>query len=407
MRSLRGLAVLAVAVGLAVGCGSAAPPGASSTSSSHAATSAPGGGSAPAPSRPAPASTSTTAPPASSAAVPANFEPVSASFWSPAQGVALGGVGCTAQRHACTARLAVTADGGAHWRFVTAPDVRLFNSAGDILTQSSAVGGVVFADRLDGWLYGPGLYATHDGGAHWSKIVLGGDIISSLGGGVATMAVSSGSTYAVVSPDPFYGKPDELYKSPARRNAWARAGRMTATLATFATSGRAAWFASGAGFGAPATPLWATADGVHWHQYPFACPASYGLQSIAAASLSDLVFLCTGESSMGHTEKQVLRSADGGKTGHLVGPAPLPGVGGVLAVPPHSSAVITLAAEYFLYRSADGGKTWKTVLFYGGGAAWSSLSYVSRMVGSVVVSSGGQWLLRTTDAGLTWHRIAF
>ena len=340
------------------------------------------------------------------AAVPADFEPVSASFWSPAQGVALGGAGC-AGGNACTARLAVTADGGAHWRFLTAPDVRLFNNAGNGLTQSSRVSGVVFADRLDGWLYGPGLYATHDGGARWQRISLGGNIVPSLGGGVTAMAASAGTAWAVVYPDPFHGLADELYRSPAGRNAWARAGRMTAAQAVFATSGRAAWFAPGAGFSAPATHLWATADGVHWHQYPFACPGSYGLASIAAASPSDLVFLCTGESATGHTEKEVLRSANGGKTEHLVGPAPLGGVGGVIAVPPRGSAVITLAAEYFLYRSADGGKTWKTVLFYDGGATWSSLSYVSGTVGSVVVSSGGQWLLRTTDAGLTWHRIAF
>lgn len=68
MRSLRGLAVLALAVGLAAGCGSTAPPGASSTPSSRATTSTPGGGTNPAPSRPAPTSTSTTAPPAPSAA---------------------------------------------------------------------------------------------------------------------------------------------------------------------------------------------------------------------------------------------------------------------------------------------------------------------------------------------------
>ena len=147
--------------------------------------------------------------------------------------------------------------------------------------------------------------------------------------------------------------------------------------------------------------------GARWHQYPFACPGNYGLQSIAAASPSDLVFLCTGESSAGHTAKEVLLSVNGGKTEHLAGPAPLAGVGGVIAVPPRRRVVITLAAEYFLYRSADGGKTWKTVLFYSGGAIWSSLSYVSRTVGSAVVSSGGHWLLRTTDAGLTWHRIAF
>ena len=66
MRSLSGLAVLAVAVGLAAGCGSTAQPGASSTPSGRAATVTPGGGPKPAPSRPAPAST--TAPSAPSAA---------------------------------------------------------------------------------------------------------------------------------------------------------------------------------------------------------------------------------------------------------------------------------------------------------------------------------------------------
>lgn len=338
------------------------------------------------------------------AAVPANFEPVSASFLSPARGVVLGGAGC-AGGHACRARLAATTDGGAHWHYLKAPDVRLFNIAGNSLTQASRVDGVVFTSRRNGWLYGPGLYATHDGGAHWRRISLGGDIVPSLGGGVVTMAASSGTAYAVVSPDPFHGKRDELYRSPAGRNAWARVGRMTAELATFAVSGRAAWFATGAGSSLSATHLWATADGVHWHRYPLGCPGSYGLQSIAAASTSHVVFLCTGESSIANTAKEVLRSVNGGKTEHLIGPAPTGGIGGVIAVPPHRSKVITLAPEYFLYRSADGGKTWKQVL---SGTAWNSLSYVSRTVGWVVLSSGGHGqLLRTTDAGRTWHRVAF
>ncbi len=118
------------------------------------------------------------------------------------------------------------------------------------------------------------------------------------------------------------------------------------------------------------------------------------------------MFLCTGESATGRTAKEILRSVNGGRTEHLTGLAPSGGVGGVIAVPPRRPQVVSLAAEYFLYRSADGGNTWKQILFYGGGAVWHSLSYASRTVGWVVVASGDQ-LLRTTDAGLTWHQVRF
>ncbi len=72
MRSRRSLAMLAVAVGLVAGCGTAASPGASSTPSGQTATSATGSETNPAPSESASASTSpstsTTAPPTPSAA---------------------------------------------------------------------------------------------------------------------------------------------------------------------------------------------------------------------------------------------------------------------------------------------------------------------------------------------------
>jgi hypothetical protein len=302
-----------------------------------------------------------------------------------------------------------TSDGGARWHVVTAPDFRLFNVGGDLLNQASRVSGVVITSRRDGWLYGPGLYATHNGGARWRRISLGGDIRPSLGGGVVAMAASAGTAWAVVSPDPFHGKPDELYRSPVGRNAWARVGAMTAQAATFAVSGKAAWF--GPSTVGTRTYLWATTDGVHWHHYPFRCPPGYGLASIAAASASHVVFLCTGESFTGHTYKEVLRSVNGGRTEHLVGPAPLGGVGGVIAVPPHRSKVITLADEYFVYRSADGGKTWKTVLVNLSGGSWMSLSFVSKTAGWAVqngTSTGpGHQLLRTSNAGATWHRVRF
>ena len=75
--------------------------------------------------------------------------------------------------------------------------------------------------------------------------------------------------------------------------------------------------------------------------------------------------------------------------------------------------MITLAAASgasFLDRSANGGKTWTELTVTGGGWPWSSLSYVSRTVGWVVLGgpgSGGSRLLRTSDAGRTWHQIGF
>jgi hypothetical protein len=345
------------------------------------------------------------------AAVPVGFAPVSASFLSPARGFVLGAVNCQIQR-GCRARLAVTADGAARWHAVAAPRVRLFDAGGNSLAQASRVSDVMFSSRRNGWLYGPGLWATHDGGRHWRRIVLGGNVVPSLGGGVVAMAAAAGNVYAVVAPDPFHGKPQELYRSPAGQDAWARVGTMTGDpFASLAVSGKAAWFGT-------STHLWATADGVRWHEYPFACPGTgYGLSGIAAASHSHVVFLCADATGMFHTGKEVLRSVNGGKTEQLAGQPPVGGdTTGAIAVPPHHSKVIAIAVitpgPDFLYRSASGGKAWTEITIPGtsGGVNMNSLSYLSRTAGWVVAGSPGEppdQLLRTTDAGRTWHPVTF
>src|SRR5579863_1148319 len=48
------------------------------------------------------------------------FAVASASFWSPARGVALGGVAC-GNGTPCAARLMITSNGGTRWRFLRAP----------------------------------------------------------------------------------------------------------------------------------------------------------------------------------------------------------------------------------------------------------------------------------------------
>lgn len=337
---------------------------------------------------------------AGQAAVPASFQPVAASFSTPASGVVLGGVGCL-PRQLCRARLAATADGGARWRYLTAPDVWL--SAPAVASSSPQVSQVVFAGQRDGWVYNqyvsPVLWATHDGGAHWRQLSLGGDI--------RALEASAGTVYAVVSGP----SGDELLRSPVGRNAWSRVGTMTGS--SLAVSGKAAWFGA-------STYLWVTTDGVQWHKYPFRCPAGLTLAGIAPASSSHVAFLCDLGEGMFQTFKETLRSVNGGRTEFLTGQAPRPGDVYGFAAPPNRSMVLTIAAVTpgpdYLYRSGNGGRTWASITIPGTGSGLSvgSLSYVSRTVGWLVagqVKASQQVptdsLLRTSDAGLTWSLVRF
>lgn len=347
---------------------------------------------------------------AAAAPVGAGFIPVAASFQSPASGFVLGGVNCAGTRP-CAARLAATTTGGARWHFAGTPHVRL----------ASAVSGVLFADGRDGWLYGQQLWSTHDGGAHWRAL--------SLGVSVVNMAVSAGTVYAVVQQNKTVTSPWVLFRSSVGADAWTRVGTFTSGPrpnvgpgAGLAVSGRAAWFGSN-------STLWATADGAHWHKVRFQCPRKgYGLSDMAAASPSDVVFVCIAPGGLGNTFNQVLTSADGGKTVH-----PAPGVLGgngayIVAVPPGRASVISgggSVSTTVLSRSVDGGKTFQYFTVPasdgGGGTPLNSLSYVNRTVGWVVV--GGTYqingtpvtygvytpgaLLRTSNAGATWNKVAF
>jgi hypothetical protein len=328
------------------------------------------------------------------AAVPADFQPVAASFISTTRGFVLGTVGC--RPHAfCKARLIRTTDDGMHWRFLTAPDVLVTDPSR--VPRHRDISDLAFAGRRTGWLFGPGLWVTRDAGGRWRRLAIGGQ--------VALMAVSSGTVYAVVIPP--RSASTRLYASPAGKNAWTRIPGVTAGPdASLAVFGRAAWFGSG-------STVWATADGRHWHKHPFACSGTfYQLTDIAAASTSLVRFLCTDTADFNTAEEgmEVMTSSDGGTTEHLSGrTAPITGDGGVIAMPPGSRAVITFAtsvgAPSWIGRSADGGKTLRRVAFFRAGGFWRSLGYVSRTQAWIV--RGTAALLHTSDAGRTWHKVPF
>lgn len=169
------------------------------------------------------------------------FAPVSASFVSAGTGFVLGTRGCA--RSSCAARLVKTTNGGRTWTALPAPAVPLTG-------PRQATRTVRFADSGNGWLFNPGLWATHNGGRHWQRIYLPGTVVA--------MAASAGTVLASVSP--YTGGPSRLYQSPAGTSRWTLvpgvvpAGHLT-------LYGHAGWAGSEPG-------LWGTTDLRHWHKLP-------------------------------------------------------------------------------------------------------------------------------------------
>jgi hypothetical protein len=330
------------------------------------------------------------------------FSVVAASFVSPDSGFALGGAaGCEVPAQPCAARLLATVNGGRSWRHVPVPPVVVGRS----------VISVLFATRRDGWLYGPGLWSTHDGGARWRRL--------SVGGAVLDMAAGAGEVYAEVSAPSQLG-PEKLYRSPVGSDAWARVGRLTSgprpngglgDAAGLAVSGRSAWFGSN-------STLWTNSGGGRWHRIAFSClQRHYSMIDIAAASPRDVDFLCIAPPiGEGGQANAVLKSADGGATVHPAGGAPGGGCCWEIAMPPGRARVISEIANdpvATIARTGNAGRTWAWVNWPREGIL-SSLAYVSPAVGWVVAGPGSSpdgsplpygSLLRTTNDGLSWHKV--
>jgi hypothetical protein len=90
------------------------------------------------------------------------FRPTSVTFVGPFTGAVLGQARCGPRW--CTSMAGTTSYGGS-WSRVGAPPAGPPHGG-------SGVSQVRFLNLTDGWAFGPELWATHDGGAHWTKISL-------------------------------------------------------------------------------------------------------------------------------------------------------------------------------------------------------------------------------------------
>src|SRR6202022_985731 len=88
------------------------------------------------------------------------MEVLDLSFVDPFHGWAIGSI-CL-QPSDCRLQLRITSDGGRTWNAEKAPAEQALGNEGGWQIR--------FDNVNDGWLYGPRLYATHDGGLTWRDV---------------------------------------------------------------------------------------------------------------------------------------------------------------------------------------------------------------------------------------------
>lgn len=333
---------------------------------------------------------------------PPGFEANSASFVSAQVGYVLGARGCSIMP--CKARMEKTVDGGKHWTKVPMPAVKLVPSFSD--SPRSAVGSVRFENARDGWVFGPGLWATTNGGSRWHRVTLAGNVIA--------LAASNGTVFAVTEPVRGGLLQSKLFKSKVGTTKWTRVPGVVPQdgLTVF---GRSVWAGIASSVGPAA---WRSTDsGKHWTKLSFRCPKSHPSASpIAAASPNNVALGCSnhGVPQPGMSFKDVFTSTNGGRTFHLMGHPGVLGQIRTLAMPPGHPKLITIAADSgatFLYQSRNGGKTWTTTTFFDGGLQTRDLAYVSATTGYLVHFNGGPaivntlGLMKTVNAGKTWTNV--
>ena len=373
--------------------------------------------------------------PAASALPPAppDFAATTVTFVGTQTGYVLGQAGTPGQcgppkPDICTS-MAGTNDGGRTWHGVKPPVTGAPQG-------SAGVSQLRFYDTSDGWAFGPGLWATHDGktwnmvgtrgrrvlaletagqrvfavwahcagtGSAWAagcmsaglysaapgsdqwSPVPGVGTISGPGGTASAALVLTGSRGYLLAPD------GVLYRGPvSSAGAWQQVNSTTGGGTGGASAGASPGATAGA---APCAPGSAQADG-----QPSAA-------LLAATTADGLVLVCPGTASGGSQPKAVYTSADGGQTWQQTGTAPAAGT--ATSVAGTTAGAIVLATTDGIQVSQDGGATWTAAR---GPLPASGLRYVGMTTPdqgvAVPADAGLHTVWFTRDGGLTWQESA-
>ena len=326
--------------------------------------------------------------------------PNSVTFVSLQMGWVLGSAPCGSGT--CLA-LVRTLNAGRTWSAAQAPPT-LFSPASG---PDQGVSQVRFADAHDGWAFGPQLWSTHDGGAHWRETSLT-DVwsLEAAAGHVHAVAlVPSTNNYALES-------------SVTTSDAWVTTGSLQLgagpvpmpDLVLQATTG---WVVENDRTVVAGAHL-VSGRWVAWHA---PCATNGGAAVVGAATVSSLVAVCEqgiwGPS--GYSGPPAVRayfSSNGGAT--FYGGGTVPGQanasGTVVASPSPGVAVtdILTNTKRGLVETFNNGASWHVVASVSPRAMFTYLGFTSSSQGVAIESNGAaSALLMTFDGGRMWAPVRF
>jgi photosystem II stability/assembly factor-like uncharacterized protein len=345
------------------------------------------------------------------APVPANFRPSSVTFIGTQTGWVIGQAGTPghcATRY-CTS-VAWTLNAGRTWTGLPAPVTGAADGA-------TGVSQIRFLNGVNGWAFGPQLYATHDGGHGWARVGTDGLRVTDLetvdGRAFALFASCTGTGPAFAAHCSSY----TLYSSPASADHWTPVGSATSGLSS-GLSGAAASLMLTETRGyllGPDRMLYSgpVNSGTPWQAVArIPCPVGQPLAGgqptgalLAAANTANLVLACASSSTPGTQQaKQIFTSADGGLTWQNAGAAPGLGLATSVAATPDGTYVLATGQGIDVRPAGSG--AWRAATLTGpmpaGGFGYVGMTTDAQGIALPADPAAGTvWF--TFDGGQTWQ----
>lgn len=351
----------------------------------------------------------------------AGFEPSSASFISSKIGFVFGVASCGPG--SCPA-IAKTKDGGKTWSLIQAP-VSLVRGGN---LRNYADYGMRFVDELNGYVYGPDLYTTHDGGTSWERTTLEGLRFPYE---VLALETNGDQTYLITRTPNIQPSDNYLYVSmtPTSDFVQSKYGFPTGTpTRIFVNAYGAVITANNSGalllptdpngylyYQAPRTNTWTHLKTKCPGDFP-GTPAAALASPVSESSTPQLILGCGGSIAAGSQNKTVLKSTDLTTFTQTKTDPPFWADLEAIASPDGKTiAVGASSAATLIYLSSDGGATWKTAFSDTTSGGWlvHDLVFISATQGFAVegyaTAAGTKTsaFLMTNDRGRTWQEITF